>query len=150
MDAHGHLQWLPWVGVAQTVPGRLDKHRGAPAMSSTADPDPSHLRVTKKISPASRGAIKLAQRFGAALVCVRHRLDDKGEFRYTTVELLVEKTAVVPRTDKIVGIRVGPSEKPLQTLVRAAGGAWDHKAKVWRLPRRVVGVLKLVDRITEK
>ena len=119
-------------------------------MTSKAGPDPSHLRVMKKIAPESRGAIKLAKRFGEALVCVRHRIDDKGEFRYTTVELLVEKTAVVPRSDKIVGIRVGPSEKPLQTLVRAAGGTWDSKARVWRLPRRVVGVLKLVDRITEK
>ena len=125
-------------------------HRGAPAVKPKTDPDPSHLRVTKKIAPESRGAIKLAQRFGEALVCVRHRIDDKGEFRYTTVELLVEKTAVVPRSDKIVGIRVGPSEKPLQTLVRAAGGTWDYKARVWRLPRRVVGALKLVDRITEK
>jgi hypothetical protein len=76
-------------------------------------------------------------------------MDDKGEFRYTTVELLVEKTAVRARTDKIVAIRVGPAEKSLQTVVRAAGGTWDHQAKVWRLPRRVVGVLKLADRITE-
>lgn len=119
-------------------------------MNTKADPNTSDLRITKKLSPESRGAIKLAQQFGDALVCVRHRMDDKGEFRYTTVELLVEKVAVRPRTDKIVTIRVGPGEKSLQTVVRAAGGTWDHQAKVWRLPRRVVGVLKLADRITEK
>lgn len=50
----------------------------------------------------------------------------------------------------IIGVRIGPDEKSLQTVVRAAGGTWDYKAKVWRLPRRVAGILKLADRITEK
>jgi hypothetical protein len=108
------------------------------------------LRITKKLSPESRGALKLARQFGETLICVRHRCDDKGEFRYTTVELLVEKTAIRPRTENLVGIQIGPDEKPLQTVVRAAGGTWDYKARVWRLPRRVVGILKLVDRIIEK
>ncbi|MDH4393545.1 MAG: hypothetical protein QE285_19245, partial [Aquabacterium sp.] len=113
--------------------GISDHTRGVVLVKSSPDPDPSGLRVTKKLSPDSRGAIKLARRFGDALVCVRHRTDDRGEFRYTTVELLVEKTNVVPRTDKIVAIRVGADEKPLQTVVRAAGGTWDHKARVWAL-----------------
>jgi len=115
------------------------------------EPKPTaSLRVTKKLSPQSRGAIKLAQQFGDALICVRHRSDDKGEYRFTTVELLVEKAPIRPRTDTLVGVRVGPEEKGLQTVVRTAGGTWDYKAKVWRLPRRVVGILKLVDRITER
>jgi len=113
-------------------------------------PTTASLRVTKKLSPESRGALKLARQFGEALLCVRHRSDDKGEYRYTTVELLVEKTPIRPRTDNLVGVRIGADEKPLQTVVRAAGGTWDYKAKVWRLPRRVVGILKLADRITEK
>jgi hypothetical protein len=88
----------------------------------------SSLRVTKKLLPESRGALKLARQFGEALICVRHRSDDKGEYRYTTVELLVEKTPIRPRTDNLVGVRIGPDEKPLQTVVRAAGGTWDYKA----------------------
>lgn len=110
---------------------------------------PTGLRVTKKLSPESRGALKLARQFGDALICVRHRSDNKGEYRYTTVELLVEKVPIRPRTENIVGIRIGPDEKPLQSVVRSAGGTWDYKAKVWRLPRRVVGILKLADRITQ-
>ena len=31
--------------------------------------------------------------------------------------------------------------------VRAAGAAWDHKAKLWRLPKRIVGLLRLTERI---
>ncbi len=108
------------------------------------------LRVTKKLLPESRGAIKLARQFGDALICVRHRSDDKGEYRYTTVELLVDKSPIRPRTDRLVGVRIGFDEKPLRNLVRAAGGSWDYKAQVWRLPRRVVGILKLADRIIEK
>ncbi len=117
-------------------------------MNSKSEPSPSSLRVTKKLSPESRGALKLARQFGDALVCVRHRMDDKGEFRYTTVELLVEKTSVSPRTDQIVSVRIGPDERALQTAVRAAGATWDCNARVWRLPRRVAGILRLVDRIT--
>ena len=119
-------------------------------MKTPSGTSTSALRVTKKLSPSTRGALKLAKQFGAALVCVRHRSDDKGEFRYVTVELLVETVKIQPRTDKIVGVRVGLDEKPLQTVIRAAGGTWEYKAKVWRLPRRVAGVLKLTDRIAER
>ena len=108
------------------------------------------LRVTKKLAPESRGALKLSRQYGDALVCVRHRTDDKGEVRYTTVELLVETTPIRARTENIVGVLIRPEEKSLQTVVRAAGAKWDFGARVWRLPRRIVGILKLTDRITEK
>jgi hypothetical protein len=108
------------------------------------------LRVTKKLSPDSRGALKLSRQYGDALVCVRHRSDDRGDYRYTTVELLVEKTPIRPRSDTLVTIRIAPDEKSLQSLVKAAGGKWDFNLRLWRLPRRVVGLLRLTDRITEK
>jgi hypothetical protein len=47
-------------------------------------------------------------------------------------------------------VRIGSDEKALQAVVRTAGGAWDYKAKVWRIPRRVAGILKLADRIAEE
>ena len=114
------------------------------------EPATGKLRVTKRILPASRGAPKLAQQFGDALVCVRHRSDDKGEFRYTTVELLVETARVRPRIDRIVGLRIAFGDQSLQAMVRAAGGTWDNKAKLWRIPRRVAGTLKPTDRIAEE
>ena len=40
-------------------------------------------RVVKKMSPAQPGAVKLARRFGDALVCVRYRHDAQGQQRYT-------------------------------------------------------------------
>lgn len=108
------------------------------------------LRVLKKLSPDSPGALKLARQYGAALVCVRHSTDARGDTRYTTVELLVDQAPVRARVDRTVGIRVGVNERTLQAMVRAAGARWDPQARLWRLPRRVVGILKLADRIVEK
>ena len=69
---------------------------------------------------------------------------------YTTVELLVDTATIRPRAEHIVGVRIGASKRSLQTVVRAAGATWDHKAKLWRMPRRIAGVLRLVDPIAEK
>lgn len=108
------------------------------------------LRVLRKLAPASRGACKLARRYGDALVCVRHRVDAAARLRYTTVELLVEVTPIQARSERLVGLRVGARERDVQAMLRAAGGHWDAAARVWRLPRRVAGVLKLADRIVDE
>lgn len=107
------------------------------------------MRVTKKLAPANRGAIKLAQQFGASLVCVRHRIDPEARYRYTTVELLVEKAEMQPRQPQLVNIRVSPGEYGLRTVVRAAGAQWDSKLGLWRIPKRVATVLRLTGRIVK-
>lgn len=109
----------------------------------------SRLRVTKKLTTTDRGAIKLAQEFGDALVCVRHRIDAEARFRYTTVELLVDKAEMQPRQSKIVNIRISPKEYGLRTIVRAAGAVWDSKVGLWRIPKRVATVLRLTGRIVQ-
>lgn len=109
----------------------------------------SKLRVTKKLATTNRGAIKLAQQFGDALVCVRHRTDAEARFRYTTVELLVDKTEVQPRQSKMVHVRVNPKEHGLRTVVRAAGAVWDSRVGLWRIPKRVATVLRLTGRIVQ-
>ena len=109
----------------------------------------SSLRATKKLATRNRGAIKLAQQFGPALVCVRHRVDAEAKFRYTTVELLVEKAEMQPRQSKMVNIRVNPKEYGLRTVVRAAGAVWDSKVGLWRIPKRVATVLRLTGRIVQ-
>lgn len=104
-------------------------------------------RVIKTLAPTDRGAIALAQRYGEALVCVRHRADAKGKFRHTTVELLVETTPIRPRNQALVQVRTEPHERALIAVIKAAGGKWDPKARLWHLPRRVAGILSLRDRI---
>ncbi len=118
-------------------------------MNKVPGSEAATLRVVKKLSPTSKGAIKLAQQFGETLICVRHRVDAAAKFRYTTVELLVHKAPVIPRSQRLVGVRVAAHETSLQKMVRAAGGYWDGKARLWRLPRRLVGILRLTDRLVE-
>ena len=108
------------------------------------------LRVTKKLSPVQPGALKLARKYGDALVCVRYRVDATGSHRYTTVELIVDQVEVVRRPDRVVGVRIGYEEGSLQSAVRASGAKWDKPAKLWRLPYRVAVGLGLRERIVEK
>lgn len=110
----------------------------------------SSLRVVKKLPVTSRGAIRLARQFGESLVCVRHRVDPKGEYRYTTVELLVEKAHIAPRVEAMVGVRIGRDERSLQQVVRAAGARWDYKTKLWHMPKRLAGILRLSSRVAPK
>lgn len=105
------------------------------------------LRVVKKLPPQARGAIKWAQQLGPALVCVRHRVDAAARFRYTTVELLVEKAPIQTRVQKWVEIRIGPQETALRAMVKAAGGRWNPEQRTWLLPKRMVGILRLSDRL---
>lgn len=116
-------------------------------MKTVPGSEAAALRVVKKLSPTSKGARTLAMEFGETLICVRHRVDAAARFRYTTVELLVAKAPIRPRAEAQVAVRVGPNERSLQAVVKAAGACWDHKAKVWRMPRRLVGILRLTARV---
>ena len=107
----------------------------------------STYRVIKTLAPIDRGAIELARQYGNALVCVRHRTDAKGKLRHTTVELVVQSTPIRPRSIKTLLINVAPHERELHAVVKAAGGLWDGKQRLWRLPSRVVSILNLRDRV---
>jgi hypothetical protein len=120
---------------------------GTPAKKVTTGALASKLRVTKKLAVTNRGAIKLAQQFGDALVCVRHRVDAGARFRYTTVELLVETVEMQPRQSRMVRIKVHPNEYGLRTVVRAAGAVCDSRTGLWHMPKRVATVLRLSSRI---
>lgn len=108
---------------------------------------PRHLKVIKKLAPTQPGAIKLARRYGDALLCVRHRTDAGGTTRVTTVELIVETTPIQPRAQSIVGVRIHYDESHLQRRAREAGATWDRAAKLWRMPKNVALALDLGPRI---
>lgn len=104
-------------------------------------------RVIKTLAPTDRGAIELARHYGDALICVRHRTDPKGKVRHTTVELLVGSEPIRPRTAKIVLVQTMPDERTMHSVIKAAGGTWDSKRQLWRLPSRVVTILNLRSRV---
>lgn len=113
-------------------------------------PERSTLRVIKTLAPSDRGAIELARHYGDSLICVRHRTDEEGRLRHTTVELLVSSEPIRPRTAKMVFIQTQPHERSMHALVKAAGGKWDGKLQLWRLPSRVATILNLRERIVSK
>ncbi len=107
-------------------------------------------RVAKTLAPDDRGARRYAERYGEALVCVRHRTDARGKVRHVTVELLVESVPIRPRQLSLVALRIDPRRRPLHAMVEAAGGRWDARRGVWHVPRRVAGLLRLTEWIVER
>jgi hypothetical protein len=102
------------------------KQAAPPAWSMPTQPKgraASSFKVTKKLPPGTPGSQKLLQRFGEALVCVRHRVTPDGEARCTTVELVLEQVPIRSRTDQLVGVQVGYGGKALQSQVKAAGAS---------------------------
>jgi hypothetical protein len=110
------------------------------------------MRVLQTLGPQQTGAIKLARRYGDALVCVRYRGSANGGHRYTTVELIVDCMAVETRSGKaerIVGVRVGFDETQLCKKVRGSGTKWVARARLWRMPLRFGRQLGLLDRVVQ-
>ena len=107
------------------------------------------LRVLKKLSPNQPGAVKLTERYGDALVCVRHRTDTSGKFRYTTVELLVETTPVRSPMRRTVQIKIGLLEGQVRSAACLAGATWDTQTELWTISYQAAKVLNLLDRVVE-
>lgn len=110
-----------------------------PTPASLAD-----LRVARRIAPDRDGAKRFSLRYGDQLVCVRHRLDANGSTRHTTVELLVEKTPVVPAGTRTIALRPEPGDKYTRSVLLSCGARWDKTAKVWLVPRKVAKSLDLL------
>ena len=126
-------------------------------ITSTVHPASAHAaptlcaatRVVKRLAPAQSGALKLTQRYGEALVCVRYRHDERRELRYTTVELVVDAAPIARRAspDEVVLVHIDFANPALQQLARAHGARWDDRRGVWCMTRRIARTLRLVGRI---
>ena len=110
----------------------------------TAKDNLAQLRVAKTYSPDQNGAKRFALRYGDDLVCVRHRLNETGTVRHTTVELRVETTPVVSRARSIIAVRIAATDKNTRTVLLACGAQWQPRQKYWLLPRLVAKNLRLL------
>ena len=119
-------------------------------MQDDATEQVGHMRVVKKLAPTNRGAIRLSEQFGKSLICVRHRVDAKAKIRFTTVELLVGKAPIKARSERLVEVKIDWNEQSLREIVKQAGAKWDGKGRVWRMPRRLAGILRLTDRLDKR
>ena len=111
---------------------------------SNTDSALSKLRVAKTYGPGQDGAKRFARRYGDQLVCVRHRLNEDGLLRHTTVELLVESTPVASRQRSIIAVRVPAMDKRSRTLLLACGAIWKPKEKYWLVPHLIAKNLRLL------
>lgn len=109
----------------------------------------SKLHVTKTLEPDQPGAVRLTQKYGDALLCVRYRQDALGLVRFTTVELIVDEAQISAKSKRVVGVRVEYVEEGLRARVRNAGARWDVESKLWRMPLSVACALGLTDRVVE-
>jgi len=108
-------------------------------------------RVVKRLSANQPGALKLARRYGGALVCVRYRHDAQGRYRYTTVELVVDEAPVVTRQpmDEPVMVKIDFNDTRRRQSALSLGAQWDAKQRVWHMTRGTARRLRLVGRIVK-
>lgn len=121
-------------------------------MSDTEQASPHRqTRVVKTLWPRQAGTIKLLQRFGADLVCVRYRHDLTGLHRLTTVEIVVDQNSVASRRSdrEVFSVRIGRLEHELRARAKAQGARWDDTSKLWRMRGKGVKLLKLHARVVK-
>ena len=103
--------------------------------------------VAKTMQADARGAIKLSQKYGQALVCVRYRLSPNGLQRMTTVELELERVAVQKKANPAVAVKIYASEKKLIAMAKAKGARFNGETRLWRMRQNDAYALDLSERI---
>jgi hypothetical protein len=107
---------------------------------------------SKKIYPGQPGTKHLVSQYGARLVCVRYHYDAAQSRRFKTVEIIIEEAEWQPpvrpfQAAEIVAIRIGLDELQWRQRVKAAGGKWNPRRKLWELEYAKVRKLGLTGRI---
>jgi hypothetical protein len=115
--------------------------------------------VTKTtLRSGQKGKKRLAKKYGDRLVCVRYKCDEQTGRRFTTVELIEEEKdrqlhsqaakpqapAPLPRQ---LGIRVEYWETDVREAVKAAGGIWRPRQRLWELRYEDVVALGFESRV---
>jgi hypothetical protein len=93
------------------------------------------------------GAIKLTRKYGDALVCVRYRISPDGSERTTTIELVLERTAVRQKANPLVAVKIYPSETKLAAKAKAKGAWFNARTRLWKMRRNDAHSLGLANRI---
>jgi hypothetical protein len=110
------------------------------------------------LRPGQKGTKGLAKKYGDRLVCVRYKYDQHTGRRYTTVELIEQEThlqgdpTVAKAQDPFLspqrlGVRVEYWETNVHDKVKAAGGIWRPRHKLWEMTYEDVVALGLESRV---
>jgi len=108
------------------------------------------------LRPGMPGTKKLHARFGDRLVCVRYVYDKERRRRLKTVELVVEEVEWQPRDRRprrrphdLVGVGIAYHEHALRQAVKAAGGIWRPRQRLWEVSWATVVALGLAERVAD-
>ena len=112
------------------------------------------METRLSLAPGQNGTRKLVTRYGERLVCVRYRYDAARKVRHKTVELIVETTPWNSRRrnarrepNDMVAVRIEFSETALRERIKAAGGIWRHRQRLWEVDWKTVRELGLQARV---
>jgi len=115
--------------------------------------------ITKAtLKPGQNGTKRLTEKYGDRLVCVRYKYDDGSRKRFTTVELIEEESdwAIKPSlptkehshpTSQRIAVQVDYWDTELREKVKAAGGIWRPRQKLWEMRYEDVVALGLESRV---
>jgi hypothetical protein len=109
------------------------------------------MKAYGHLKPGQKGTQRLVARFGAALVCVRYRYDERTGDNLTTAEIIVDRRPRLAsryRDRDMVAFSVPYTETALREKLKAAGGHWNPEERVWRVCFGAIrGDTTLVERI---
>jgi hypothetical protein len=111
------------------------------------------MKTLLVLQPGRRGTRKLWAEYGKRMVCVRYRYDERLKRRWKTVELIVSEAVwepKAPRPGAKVSVRTRIDEAALHRKIKAAGGKWDGKARIWKMRYDRAIALGLRLRIVER
>ena len=94
------------------------------------------MKAYGHLKPGQKGTQRLVARFGAALVCVRYRYDERTGDNLTTAEIIVDRRPrLTPRyrDADMVAVAVPYTETALRDKLKVAGGRWNPEERVWRV-----------------
>jgi hypothetical protein len=90
--------------------------------------------VRSRLEPGAKGTKGLVREFGDSLVCVRYRYDEVRGKRLKTAEIVVAEAQWKPRPTRVVFVDLKSWETALRAGVLGAGGRWDRRKALWKLP----------------
>jgi hypothetical protein len=109
------------------------------------------------LAPGQNGTKKLLAVHGDRLVCVRYRYDAERRLRHKTVELIVETTPWLPRPREVrrnpadmVAVRIAYAETDLRQRIKAAGGIWHPRQRLWEIDWKTVRELGLHSHVADE
>jgi len=94
--------------------------------------------------------MRLKEKYGDALLCVRYRYDEIRRVKLKTVELIVEERPLeIPRfrDDDIVPVSVAYDEVELREQLRKMRSRWDGEIKMWFVRYGLIRGTELESRI---